>query len=126
MTSAEWSAGLTTYLERIVPAVGDVIVLAPPPSSMNVQNCYTPQSAPADCMTKVTEQWLATSRTEASVADTLGATYVDSRDLFCVSGYCPAFVGTVPVKLDLVHITSDYATKVAPALLELLSTSPAA
>jgi len=40
--------------------------------------------------------------------------------LTCVSDLCPAFVGTVPVKEDRVHLTTAFALAVSPVLGDLL------
>jgi peptidoglycan/LPS O-acetylase OafA/YrhL len=118
VTSAEWKTGLGSLVSQIAPNVGHVTFLAPPPSSANVQSCYSNVSSPQDCMTTVKQSWTAAGAAESALATEIGATWVDTRRLFCAESYCPAFVGSTPVKVDLVHITSAYADKVAPAMRE--------
>lgn len=120
VTPEEWSTGLSSFISRIAPSTGKVIVLSPPPSSANVQTCYTPQTGPPNCVTKVTSTWTTTSSVERAAVEAVGGIYVDSRALYCVGARCPAFADTTPVKLDLVHITIAYAQKIAPALVETL------
>lgn len=114
-----WKDGLLSYLDQIKDDT-KIVLLAPPPSSINVQDCYTPQSQPSACVSAVTDQYKSTAKAEGAVAKSIDGVYVAVQDLFCYDGRCPSFIGTTPVKLDLVHITDVYADKVAPALLETL------
>ncbi|RWR19178.1 acyltransferase [Microbacterium enclense] len=114
-----WKDGLLRYLDQIKDDT-KIVLLAPPPSSVNVQDCYTPQSEPSACVSDITDQYESTAKVEAAAAESINGVYVDVADLFCYDGACPSFIGTTPVKLDLVHITEAYAGKVAPALLDTL------
>ena len=90
------------------------VLLPGPPADKDVTDCYSKVSTPADCVSEVEPGWGAT---EAKIANDVGGVYVDSRKWFCVDNRCPAFVGTIPVKLDRFHTTSAYNAHIAPAVL---------
>lgn len=119
----DWATGVGRIIESIKDSAGNVAVLAPPPSDVNIQDCYTRISSPADCVSEVTSRWTDTARAESNMAQGLGGTFVDSSAWFCIDRKCPAFVGGVPVKLDLVHITADYAKKIAPDIQAAFQTA---
>ena len=114
VSTSEWTAGIQRLTKQFSGSVGKVVFLSPPPSEANVQQCYTKLSSPGSCITNVKASWDATAAAEGAMAVSSGALFIDSREWFCVNARCPAFVGTTPVKLDLVHITSAYADKIAP------------
>lgn len=120
MTLAEWSTSTETVVNKFKGSVGKVVFLAAPPSDKNVANCFNRISSPLDCVTHVTTHWVDMATTEAALAKKLGGTFIDSKQWFCVEGQCPSFVGKTPTKLDEVHMTQQYAAKIAPALLESL------
>ncbi|GAB3077034.1 acyltransferase family protein [Nocardioides zeae] len=120
MTPEEWRTSTATQVEPLLDAVGHVVLLAPPPSDVNVADCWSRVSSPADCEGRVTASWEAMAAAEVALAADLDATYVDSRDWFCAEDRCPAFVGTTPVKNDLVHMTQAYQRVIEPAVAERL------
>ncbi|MEY9953517.1 acyltransferase family protein [Leifsonia sp. EB34] len=123
ITPAEYQQGLKRYLERITPDIGKVVLLAPPPAQKDVRECYSPRSAPADCVTSVLASWKKyTTSAEQTLTET-GGQFVDTKELFCVSNKCPAFVDGIPVKFDMTHITEEYARYIAPAFVALLAES---
>jgi lysophospholipase L1-like esterase len=121
MTPEEWRTSPATEVEPLLDAVGHVVLLAPPPSDVNVADCWSRVSSPADCEGRVTASWEAMAAAEVALAADLDATYVDSRDWFCAEERCPAFVGTTPVKNDLVHMTQAYQRVIEPAVAERLA-----
>ncbi|TIH35589.1 acyltransferase family protein [Subtercola vilae] len=121
MYVADWQTGFQSIVERIRPDAGNVMTLSPPPAATNVQDCYTPTSKPASCVSKVTGQWSSMAAADAAVMTANQGQYVDTRLLFCSTGdLCPEFVGTTPVKRDLVHMVPTYAALITPAFLEML------
>lgn len=120
MGVASWGAGLQSALAGI-SGTAEKIILSAPPADIDVRDCYTPASLPADCVSKQTTTWRNVTAAERSVAETVGATYVDTSPLFCFEGLCPPFVENTATKRDLTHITLPYAVRVAPALSELIS-----
>ena len=98
-----------------------VVFLAPPPSDVDIKKCYTRLSEPADCVSRVTRHWSSMADVESSLATTMGGVFVDSRPWFCnAQGLCPTSIGNTPTKMDLVHMTPEYARKLVPALDEEL------
>ena len=47
-------------------------------------------------------------------------TYVDTRELFCADGRCPAFAGSVLLRTDETHLTAVAADLVAGAVREMV------
>ncbi|BDZ48207.1 hypothetical protein GCM10025867_04480 [Frondihabitans sucicola] len=119
--SDAWAEGLSALVSRFSGSVGEVILLAAPPSGTDVTECYTPRSTPTSCAFRLPGSWTTRLAAERSVAQKLDLALVDSRSLVCASGACPAFVGTTPVRTDRSHLTLEYARKIAPSLGELLA-----
>ncbi|WP_447644320.1 SGNH hydrolase domain-containing protein [Nocardioides zeae] len=97
-------------------------MLAPPPSDVNIDECYNLLSSPVDCVSEVRGQWRGMRDAEAAMAEEMGATYVDSRDWFCADDRCPAFVDETLVKVDLVHFSQPYQRLMQAAFTERLAT----
>ncbi|MDQ1106243.1 acyltransferase family protein [Nocardioides zeae] len=121
MTPEEWRTSTETEVAPLRSAVGHLAFLAPPPSDVDIADCWSRVASPADCEGRVTASWEAMADAEVALAADLGATYVDSRDWFCADDRCPAFVGTTPVKNDLVHMTQAYQRVIEPAVAERLA-----
>jgi hypothetical protein len=51
---------------------------------------------------------------EQDVARTTGALHVDPERWFCADDRCPAVVGSTPVYADGLHMTAEYAERIAP------------
>jgi peptidoglycan/LPS O-acetylase OafA/YrhL len=114
VTPNEWRDGMKRMVDQFTGA-GKVVFLAPPPSDVNISECFNRVNKPADCISRVTPQWLNI----AAVEQGLG-TFADPRPWFCVEGYCPSFVGSTPTKLDKVHMTPQYATLISPVVVEAM------
>jgi hypothetical protein len=123
VTPEEFAEGMDAYVSTFASSVDRIAILAPPPASANVHSCYTPQSSPQDCVTTVTDRWLAVASVMTDRAPEMGALFIDSRPLLCIDRSCPPFAAATPTKLDLGHITGAYAEKIAPAMLELFEAS---
>jgi peptidoglycan/LPS O-acetylase OafA/YrhL len=121
VTEDAYQAGLRSYLNKVAPNVGKVVMFAPPPSDKDVRECYSPRSAPSDCVTKVQTYWLERGKLEKRLAAEAGGVWFDPRPLVCVEANCPAFASGLPTKFDLVHLTDEYSRHVAPAARALLS-----
>ena len=91
-------------------------MVTPPPSSKDVADCYTNLSAPADCVSFVSEEWTDLFERDSTLGAEVGMTVYDSRPWFCSGTDCPPFVGSTPVKLDATHITAEYARMIAPVI----------
>ncbi|MBY4127362.1 acyltransferase family protein [Rhodococcus fascians] len=119
---SEWTSGIDAFIQRVEGSVGSFIFLSSPPADVNISTCYTRNSVPADCVSRVTNKWLRRAALEEEYAASVGGKFVDSRPWFCTSnGYCPAFVATLATKKDTNHITPEYGEKIAPAFAERLT-----
>lgn len=122
LSQVENISTVESFVTRFQSATSRIVFIAPAPESKNIAKCYTKISEPSTCMGGISGRWLEASLLEQSLADSLGASYVDSRGWFCVQGQCPVFVGTIPVKRDLAHATPEYQLRIAPVILEALRT----
>jgi hypothetical protein len=97
---------------------GRVVYLAPPPLGGNLGACYSPVTSPQDCTTGIDPAWsdFQASFEVAVAASGTGDHVVSSLGFSCAEGYCPAFAGTTPTKYDQVHMTPEYAKRVAPSI----------
>lgn len=115
LSPKQWSAETEDYLARVRDYVTKMVMIAPPPSDVNIGNCYTKLSKPKDCLSHVTSQWSSVAKEERLIAESLDAVYIDTVSWFCSpTGSCPAFIGTIPTKMDQVHMTPAYAMKLVP------------
>lgn len=121
LTPDSWKTAMTDIVARFQDSAGRIVFLAPPPNDVHIAVCYSQVAVPADCISRVTDQWSTYSEADAEVAAELGAAYVSSERWFCVDGLCASFVGDVPTKSDHVHMLPDYAIKIAPAIWEELT-----
>lgn len=120
LTESAWSESTAAILASLGGSVDKVAFLAAPPGEKSPSECYTRASTPTDCASKVSSAWTARAATEQQLAEQVGGVWVDSRGWFCFQEICPAFVDTTPVKIDAVHMTQAYGTKIAPAAAEAL------
>lgn len=100
-----------------LPAATRVVVMPPPPIDKDVRECYTRTSVPEDCVSRVPEGWGVWER---DIAQAASATYFDTTPWFCYEGYCPSFAGSLPVKMDDVHMTPEFARRIGPVVWETL------
>jgi peptidoglycan/LPS O-acetylase OafA/YrhL len=97
---------------------GRVVYLAPPPLGADLGACYSPVTSPQNCNTGVDQAWndFQTAMTAAVAAAGAGDHVVSALGFSCAEGYCPPFAGTVPTKYDEVHITPEFAVRIAPSI----------
>ena len=107
---------VTSALKQVTVPVR-YVVLPGPPEDKDVSECYTRTSTPSDCVSKVADDW---GQRERTLARQLDATFVDPSGWFCVGGRCPAFVGTLPTKIDRYHMSAEYSDRIAPLLRDEL------
>jgi peptidoglycan/LPS O-acetylase OafA/YrhL len=106
------------YTDQILSNTGTLVYLTPPPADIEIRECFTNLSTPADCIGRVTEIRTQYADAVQEIARTQGATYIESAPWFCVDSYCPAFAGTLATKKDVVHGSDAYMERIAPAVLE--------
>jgi hypothetical protein len=102
-------------------AAGKIVYLAAPPLGADLGQCYSAVSSPQFCNAPVGQTWQQfAAGTEATAAAT-GDSFISSLPFTCVEGTCPAFAGTLPTRYDTVHLTTEFATRVAPAIQAALA-----
>ncbi|WP_236831602.1 acyltransferase family protein [Blastococcus sp. KM273128] len=120
---AEWQSGLETTLEAVIPHVGSVVVLGNPPLGADPRECGGRLGGPDDCVRSISRGFLDKSAAEQAAVEAVQAagaqvTYVDTQELFCADGRCPAFAGSVLLRTDETHLTAAAADLVAGAVRE--------
>jgi peptidoglycan/LPS O-acetylase OafA/YrhL len=122
MTSNEWFDASRQMVAKIRNNGTKIVWLSAPPMDVDIKRCYGNRSSvPADCITRVTGQWLSMASTEQRLAETVAGVWLDSRPWFCsTDGRCPSFVGSTPTKHDNVHMTKAYEELVYPVIGESL------
>ena len=75
---------------------------------------------PAAC-TRPLDSIAVEPQIESSTARQSGATYVDTRPVFCPDERCPVVIGGVVVYRDNQHVSATYARTLAPFLAPLLA-----
>ena len=120
ITPDRWAEGFAAHVGRVAEASSAVAVLTPPPDDADLASCHTRGSTPVDCISRTSRTWVDRAAAEREAVEAVGGTFVDLRPLTCVDDLCPAFVGTVPVKEDRVHLTTAFARAVSPVLGDLL------
>ena len=105
-------------LKTVSSYAGKIVVLPAPPQVVDVGVCYTKQSKPSDCVGKVTNDDQQQLTNEKGLARQFGGTFIDPTPWVCVSGLCPAFVGTIATRRDQYHITPQYAAYIGPVVEE--------
>lgn len=125
MSPDEWFASVSEMIDKVRGSTGKFAFLAGPPEDKNIKECYGRRSSvPADCISRITNQWLSMAATERRLAESVGGVWVDSRPWFCsTDGLCPSFVGSTPTKHDVVHPTRAYEEKIYPVMDETFRAS---
>ena len=118
--AAQWREATETTLRRLAPAKAPTIVLAPPPETGNLQQCYTRLSEPAQCTKPVSDEYRAFSAAERDAAGSVGARFVDTRSWFCARDLCPAVIAAAPVHWDGRHLSASYSRFLGPYVAQVL------
>jgi hypothetical protein len=121
-TPAAYQAGMEKTLGIVTHPGRQVLVLSPPPSGDNLADCATAAATTADCTAKLRAVQAVQAQIDQSTAEKAGALYLNTEQLFCYQGLCPAVVGNVAVRYDASHITPEYGSLVAPSLYQSLVT----
>lgn len=120
ITPKDWSDSVQRLLAKLT-ASGKVVMLSAPPADVNIADCYARRGAkPADCISRVQNQWGTVADAEQGIAQAVGGVWVDSRPWLCFEQMCPAFVGVTPTKFDAAHISPAYGEKISPVIAESL------
>lgn len=122
MTPDDWFDSVRQMVDKVRDSTTKTVWLAAPPEDKNIKACYGKRSSvPADCISRITNQWLTMAATERRLAESVDGLWVDSRPWFCNNdGLCPSFVGSIPTKHDAVHSTRAYEEMIYPVMDESL------
>ena len=122
MMPDEWFDSVRQMVDKVRNSTTKIVWLSAPPMDKNIKDCYSFRSSvPADCVSRVTSQWLSMAATEQRLAESVGGVWVDARPWFCNDyGRCPSFVGSTPTKHDFVHSTRAYEELIYPVIGESL------
>ncbi|MDQ0868580.1 peptidoglycan/LPS O-acetylase OafA/YrhL [Arthrobacter sp. V1I9] len=116
----QWKAALSSSAQKFAASANQVAVVAGPPTGRDLQECATPVSKPADCVSPVPAAYKNFSGAERSTIASLGrkaVKYVPVQDWYCTEEErCPPFIGTSPVYVDGGHLTAAAAQDIAPLL----------
>jgi peptidoglycan/LPS O-acetylase OafA/YrhL len=97
-------------------APGKIVYLAAPPLGADLGQCYSSVSSPQFCNAAVGQTWQAFAAGTETTASATGDFFVSSLPFTCFGNTCPAFAGTLPTKYDTVHLTTEFSTRIAPAI----------
>lgn len=116
----EWTDSMGQLIDQFRDNVGQIVLLAPPPGDVDITDCVAKRTnRPPDCIGRPSSTWRTMAAAERRFAESIGATFIDSRPWFCSPrGFCPSFVGSTPTKLDAAHMLPAYGRKIQAAFRE--------
>lgn len=121
---AEWQKYVTDMGRYVVGQGARYVLLeAPAPAKAEPSQCITRFSVPSDCITERSTIFDGQSEVEArAIADVgINATFVPTKEWFCVNSRCPAFVGSTAMYADINHISALASEELAPLLRPALA-----
>lgn len=119
--AAEVEAGLIETINAVRGSVDEVVILSPPPSGRNLQDCVTRVGSPDDCTSKISGLWRSMQQAQEKAGAETGAGYTDTSPWFCTAeGQCPGIIGGTPVRADTSHLTTAYSRSLAVVLAGVL------
>lgn len=118
----QWGESMRRIVDTFKASTKKLVWLSAPPRDKDILQCYRPKAAgPADCITRVTDQWFGVADEEQYLAKSMKGVWIDSSPWFCSDGLCPAFVGSTPTKSDIGHMSPAYAKVITPVIGEALT-----
>jgi hypothetical protein len=123
MSPQQWKESMRQIVEKFQSSTTKVVFLSSPDAGVVISDCYgVVSNTPPDCVSKMQNQWKGIANAEQDLATSIpGARWIDSRPWFCDErGRCPSFVGSIPTKMDPVHMTPAYGQKITPVIGETL------
>jgi peptidoglycan/LPS O-acetylase OafA/YrhL len=118
-----WLNSLTRLVQRLRATGAAVLVLSqvPDPHS-TVPTCVSAHMDDVTACAPARADGLndAGIRAEAAATAAGGGQYAELSDYFCTADRCPVVIGNTLVYRDDNHITTEYATVLAPLLAEML------
>ncbi|QEW04724.1 acyltransferase [Microbacterium lushaniae] len=98
-----------THAEVSAYGAAGVVYLAPPPPGGDLARCFSPVTAPAQCLTAVDQTWRDMHAAAEATAAATQADAIGSLEFSCWQDACPAFAGDLPIRYDATHLTVPYA-----------------
>jgi hypothetical protein len=122
-TLQERQESIRSVVERISQSSGKLILMSPPPYSVDVRECYNKISSPINCVGSMPVRWPEYESIDRRIANEIdNASFLSTWRWFCSgSGRCPAFVDTVPVRYDSLHLTGAFSRRLGPVVREAFS-----
>lgn len=114
VTVARWRDATSRTVTALGATGRRVAVVGGPFGSQDLHTCKTPGSWPIDCAKVAESYMLGVRQAEKAGAAAAGAQYIDTFEWLCYGDLCTAVVGSTPVFADGIHMTTQYATKLAP------------
>jgi peptidoglycan/LPS O-acetylase OafA/YrhL len=112
-----WGEGVASTLAALNHA--SPTILSAPPEGKSLVSCANRFTTPRMCGSSTTSLWVETVESTAIAAPS--ARVINVGAWFCTrDGACPAVIGNIPVRQDVVHMTDAYSQHLAPLLRELL------
>lgn len=118
---AEWETGGKDSLSKL-GMESEIVMLSAPPRGPNLNDCAVAGSTPQTCTAEVSDFWKRVASVELKAVDDsvqagIPVRYVDVSSWFCsLDGLCPPFIGSSPVRVDGVHMVSNYTASLGPVL----------
>lgn len=120
---AQWEKAYDSQLAKLDGSYKEMVFLAPPPYSANLETCYSPRTSPSACITSVSKSDYKTSMKMIDrVMTKHNGSLLKNTDWYCVDNRCPAFVGNNLVKHDTWHPSAEYVLSLVPVMQEALAT----
>lgn len=107
MPSGQWAETVRVAASELVIDPNKVVFLSAPPADKDPKECYNRVRSPSDCVSAIQASWSDVFNAESGVAKANRWSVEDTRRLYCLDRFCPAFVGDVPIKSDRAHITIE-------------------
>lgn len=114
--ATEVAQGLASTVDEISASTKRIAILSSPPSGKDLRECMTNIGKPSDCVSALSDDWVLMKDAEAKVAVGPQMTHVNTSPWMCDGRYCPAFVGSTPVRVDTGHLTVEYSKRLAPLI----------
>jgi peptidoglycan/LPS O-acetylase OafA/YrhL/lysophospholipase L1-like esterase len=121
---AEWETGTRALVDALSPAVGNVVILDPPPVVKPIRTCATKLNGPERCVSAVTADYVGTAVAQRAAVTASGVgniIYPYTLQWYCsTDGLCPAYTGSTTVIADGSHLSDTGSRELAPLLAPYL------
>ncbi len=116
-----WEAGLQETLRRLTESNSDIVYFGDAPSGDDPAECITTHRDELDACDRNLTWLLPWYEVERPAVVAAGAAFFDTTDRLCEDGACPVVVDGLIAYRDNVHLSSRYATSLAPEIEAFMS-----